>query len=188
MLRLRTLIWQFTCLLALGDFHNLLAQTPAKPEETNKESAVVVELIEAGKSPHRQLRFTPKAGDKLLKIMTTKMNQEMTVAGQKAPQVGVPGQKFFIDIETKKVNSNGEIEFEYSYVDLEIDDDPNMPSPIASQMESMLKPLVGTKGSATITNRGLTKKAEFETPGELNPIIKNVLEMRWRSWWQIRDP
>jgi hypothetical protein len=133
-------------------------------------------LIEAGKSPHRQLRFTPKVGDKFSKTLTTKMKQTMTVAGQPAPQVDIPDQKMLIVAEVKKISSNGEIDYEYSYDDIEVVDDPKSPSPIAGQMRTMLQPLIGAKGSMTITNRGLTKKSEFETPENLNPLLKSVID------------
>jgi hypothetical protein len=194
MVRFRTLMWQFVCLLTVANAQHLAAQTPAKPESqkesavSQKESAVVVELLEKGQAPHRQLRFTPKAGDKQSKVMTTGMSQTISIGGQQNQPIDIPAQVITLDLETKNVNSNGDIDFEYRYVDLKVDSDPANPSPIATQMETMLKPLIGTKGTATITSRGLSKKADFEVPDGLNPMIKTMLEGMKDSLNQLSSP
>jgi Family of unknown function (DUF6263) len=188
MLGFRSLMWHTGCLLAVCNAQYLMAQTDSKTQDSKAESTVVVELIEAGKSPRQQLRFAPKAGDKISKIMSTKMKQTITMAGRAAPSPEVPAQNIYIDMEVKGVNSNGDIEFEFRYVDVKLDVDPAKPSPIAGQIETMLKPLIGTKGSGTITNRGLTKQAEFEVPEDLNPMIKTMLDGMKDSLNQLASP
>jgi|LakMenEpi03Aug12_release.lakeMendotaPanAssembly.Ray.scaffolds.fasta_scaffold00010_62 hypothetical protein len=178
----------FVCLLALGITSNLSAQKPVDAPEAEVGSEIVVELIEAGNAPHRQLRFTPKLGDKLSKVMSMKMSQVVTVGGQQPPQVELPGQKMYMDMEVTNVDPNGDIDFQYSYVDIEVVSDPDNPSPIAAQMESMLDPMIGTKGTATITSRGLTKKSNLEISEDLNPMIKSMIDGMKDSMNKLSSP
>lgn len=183
-----TFLRSLTCVLSLGMIGNLAAQQPVASADADVGSQIVVELIEAGNAPHRQLRFAPKVGDKLSKVMSMKMSQVVTVAGQQPPQMELPGQKMYMDMEVTNVDSNGDIDFQYRYVDIEVVDDQDNPSPIAAQIESMLEPMISTKGTATITSRGLSKKADLEISEELNPLIKSMIDGMRDSMNKLSSP
>ncbi len=149
---------------------SLLAQEPAK----KGTDEVKVELLEKGSAPHRQLRFTPKVGDKVSKVMGMKMSQTISMPGIPAQTPEVPGQQMFIDVETKKVASNGDIDYAFTYKDIKIIADK--PSPIVSTTEQMMKPMIGSSGTGTMTNRGISKQAEYKAPEGLNPMAKGLID------------
>lgn len=155
---------------------NLAMPTVHSDERTDDKSAVVVELIEPGASPRSEIRFKPKSGDKFKIGMKMKMTQTMTIDGNKLPAPVVPTQKFTIQIVIKDVDSTGEITMEYEYVDFEILDDPKNPSPIAAQIEEMLKPMIGTKGSVVLSNRGVTRKGDIQLTEGIAPRSSRPLK------------
>jgi Family of unknown function (DUF6263) len=112
----------------------------------------------------------------------------MSMVGRKMPSVDIPAQKTFIEIEVKKVSSNGDIDFAYNYADIQLDEDPEKPSQVGAQILPMLKQLIGTKGTGTITNRGFATKADIELKDDLNPAIKSIIDGMKDSFTQLSSP
>ena len=170
----------FPAVLVVGG--TLWADAPdAKP-------AVEIELLEAGQEPRRAIRFTPAAGDKLTVAMTMKMSQGMTINGAAQPPTPLPTQKFTMDMSVNDVKANGDVHYGFAYTDIEVFDDPQNPSPAVAAIQGLVQPMVGTKGSGVITNRGFSKEAEFEIPENLNPMLKSMLEGMKDSINQLSSP
>lgn len=150
--------------------------TVRSDEPSSDDSPLTVELISPGSMPRKELRFAPKAGDKETVVMTMKMSQAMSLDGNKMPAPALPGQKMTVEFAVKDVAANGDISVDYEFGKIEVMDDPQNPSPLAATLETMMKPMKGSKGTSVISNRGLTKKGEF-TPNEgLAPQLKTMLD------------
>jgi Family of unknown function (DUF6263) len=150
--------------------------------------AVTVELIEAGKAPLRELRFTPQKGSTQTSAMTMGMDQTMTVGAQKLPTQIVPKTKIFIKTTVGNVSANGNIELEFSYTNIEVVDDPANPSPAAEVMRGTLKPMIGMSGSVLITNRGFTQEVKINIPEGVSEQLKQLLEGMKNSMSQMSSP
>ena len=169
-----------TQLLHFGD---LRAQEKLAPP-----AAVTVELIEAGKAPLRELRFKPPQGGAQTSVMTMGMNQSMTIGGQKLPAQVIPATKITIKTNIDKVAENGDIEFGYSYTNVDIVDDPANPSPLAAAISSSMKSMVGTNGSAVINNRGFVQETKITIPEGVPAQIKQSMEGMQNAMSQLSMP
>ena len=170
-------------LMALG-FLTSTVQS-AEPSEV---ADVVVELISPGEMPREEIRFQPKSGQTESIIMTMKMNQKIAIDGNSFPSPVTPAQKFTLKISTKDVASDGDVSFEFEFANIEVVDDPKSPSPLAPVLMNLLRPMIGSKGSAVVSNRGLTKKSEFKFNDGLAPQLKSMLDGMMDSVGKISSP
>jgi hypothetical protein len=150
--------------------------------------AVVVELIEAGAAPRQEIRFRPKPGTKQTAVMTVKLDQSMIIDDAKRPSASIPPQKFTMEATVTDVSPEGDIQFKFEYIDIDLVDDPAAPSPIAATMRTLLKPLVGATGSAVVSNRGITRKGELNIPPDLSPRLKSLLDGMKDSMNRLSSP
>jgi len=161
----------------------------ANSEDIAPDAAgVQVELIRPGDEPRRVVRFTPSVGDKQTAAMTIKMNQKMTLGGNQLPSQPIPPQKITMEIEVTDVAENGDITFEFEYTDMVVLDDPGNPSPLAETLETALKPMIGSTGSGILSNRGITRKGEFNASDGLSPQLKQMLDGMKESLNRLSSP
>ncbi len=170
-------------LLAFG----LLTST-VQSAETSENSDVVVELISPGEMPRKEIRFQPKSGQTESIIMTMKMDQKITIDGNALPSPATPTQKFTMKVSIKDVASDGDVTSEIEFANIELVDDPQSPSPLGPIMMNLLRPMIGSKGSAVVSNRGLTKKSEFKFNEGLAPQLKLMLDGMMDSVGKISSP
>ena len=152
---------------------NLWAQAEVTAE---KDDAVVVELIDAGSTPRRELRFAPKPGDEQTAVMTMDMQMKMTIQGQQAPQQKLPAQRITMKVVVDDVKPNGNISFHFVYTDIKVVDDPNNPSPAAAQIQQMVAPMIGMTGKGISSNRGITLSGSVDVPPNAPAPIKQQLD------------
>jgi hypothetical protein len=175
------------CLLAIT---LLVLAAPAKAQD--KDAAVadgpMVKLLEQGTAPRQSLRLAPTKGMKQTALMMMKIDQTMVMRGQKLPATPTPAIQFTIDVEITDVESNGDISMAYNYPKVEIIDDSEQPSPVKAMMETMLKSLEGLSGTATVSNRGFTKKSEITLPDDAQPQIKAMMSSMQESMSRMSSP
>ena len=158
----------------------LVIPTSVKAEEEPTQSdkaanGFEMRLLEAGSTPRKEIRFTPAAGLKQTSIMTMDMQVVVSVAGQNPPQQKMPEQKFTIEINVDDVMPNGDISYRFEYVDIEVVDDPNNPSPAAQTIRDSLKPLIGLTGEGVTSDRGITRSAKINVPENAPAMVKQLL-------------
>ncbi|MDX1924903.1 MAG: DUF6263 family protein [Pirellulaceae bacterium] len=175
------------CVLAIA---LLTLAAPAKSQD--KESAVddgpIVKLLEQGIAPRQTLRLAPTKGMQQTAIMTMKIDQTIVMRGQKLPATPTPAIQFTIDVKITDVASNGDVSLEYNYPKVEIIDDADQPSPVKAMMETMLKSMEGLAGTATISNRGFTKKSEITLPDDAQPQLKAMIGSMQESMSRLSSP
>jgi len=161
---------------------------PLQAETVVEKPGVSIELLEPGNAPRREVRFTPQVGDKQTAEMIIKMEQVMSMNGNKMPSQNVPAQRMVMQVEVTDVATNGDISFDYTYTDVGVVDDPNNPSPIAETIRTMLKPMIGATGRGIMSNCGVMKKGEFDIPEGLAPSIKQMLGGMQDSMNKLSSP
>jgi hypothetical protein len=169
-------------------FANLLCIAQVRSQETTPEAAIVVELLDAGAAPYRELRFAPLQGTKQVAVMTMKMNQSMTIAGQAIPARNVPANKTTIESTVDKIFENGDIGLKFTYTDIVIVDDPANPSPLAAMMKTMMQPLIGTSGNVIVTNRAVTRQVDMLIPEGVSNQLKLMIDGMKSAMNQISSP
>ncbi len=179
----RTDFWLLPLLLASISFPAVMTAHAAEPTEPVK-----VELIDAGTAPLQTIRYTPRVGETQTAVMTISIDMSMSIAGNAMPTQVIPAQKVTFDTTVEDVNADGDIKFSFIYTGAEVVDDPKKPSPMAPMLEEMVKSLVGATGSATVTNRGITKSAGFNIPEGMAPQMKQMLDGMKESMNRISSP
>jgi hypothetical protein len=174
------IVWIIAANLLYGDFVRSQEKTPQPP--------LVVELLDAGSTPHRKLRFAPRPGTKQVTLMTMNMSQSMTIGGQAGPTQNIPVNKITMETTIDKLHDNGDISFKFAYTDVEVVDDPANPSPMTAIMKPLMQQLVGTSGDVMISNRGITKQAEIVVPEGVQPQMKQIIEGMKSALNQISSP
>mgnify|MGYP003112022756 FL=1 len=181
MMTRRTNFWILPLLLA--SMTNATATQAADSAEPVK-----VELIDAGKAPLQPIRYAPRVGETQSAVMTISIDMKMSIAGNAMPAQDIPAQKVTFDTTVENISEDGDITFSFIYTGAEVIDDPDNPSPMAPMLKEMIKSLVGATGSANVTDRGITKSADFNIPEGMAPQMKQMLDGMKESMNRISSP
>lgn len=163
-----------------------LSQEPAnRPAQVQKNT---VELLSAGTEPRQPLRFAPLPNTKQTAQMTMKMDMEMSVGGQTQRLPAPPSMQMTMESNVTKVDANGDIHVNFSYVDTDVVADADTPPEIVNAMRESMKTLVGMKSSAIMDNQGNTKQVNVSFPEEVDSNTKQMMEQLINSMQQISLP
>lgn len=188
-------LWSFLllCIPCLGQ--PAAPEANAPPDNEQQPSAegaqteqAQVKLVEAGSSPRQTFRFQPKVGSKQSFVMLMNMQQKMVVGGNAMPTPVLPTQKFTIAVEVADVSTEGDIRSDWIYQDIEILDEGDTPKAVADKMRELMKPLAGMSGSVVVSNRGFTKKVNFEMPQGVEPQLRQMLSGMMDSMDKLSAP
>jgi hypothetical protein len=147
-----------------------------------------IELLSTGAEPRQELRIKPVAGTKELANMKIDIDMAMSVEGKSLPAFKMPATVMKTDVVVTKVEPNGDIHYEFSYKDVDIQGDTSLPPAAISQMRGEIKKLAGMKGTAVIDSRGQTKQANFSLPPGANNTLKQYIDQFSNSMQQLSTP
>jgi hypothetical protein len=165
----------------------LLLATPTTAQDKNVGAIVegqVVKLLEQGIAPLQTLRIAPAMGMKQSAIMRMKVDQTMVMRGQKLPPTPTPATQFTIEVDITDIAANGDVSVEYRCPKVEVIDESNEPSPVKPMMETLLKSMKGLTGTATVSNRGFTKKSNVTLPPNAEPNIQAARDIM-KAWMNL---
>jgi hypothetical protein len=165
----------------------LLLATPTTAQDKNVGAIVegqVVKLLEQGIAPRQTLRIAPAMGMKQSAIMRMKVDQTMVMRGQKLPPTPTPATQFTIEVDITDIAANGDVSVEYRCPKVEVIDESNEPSPVKPMMETLLKSMKGLTGTATVSNRGFTKKSNVTLPPNAEPNIQAARDIM-KAWMNL---
>ncbi|MBD2356495.1 hypothetical protein H6G41_18000 [Tolypothrix sp. FACHB-123] len=161
---------------------------PPKTSPTAKNKPIVVELLNPGTGDKQQLRFQPQVNFQQTSNMTMKIDMEMLIAGQALPSIKQPATVATIQSKVTNIDANGDIHFEFSYSDIDLVGDTNLPPQLLNQLRSQIQKLRGVKGTAIVDNRGYTKKTNMDVPTGLDPNLKQMMQQMLSSIEQFSSP
>ncbi|MBW4445597.1 MAG: hypothetical protein KME38_01640 [Spirirestis rafaelensis WJT71-NPBG6] len=144
-----------------------------------------VELISAGAEPRQELRFKPTVGIKETANMTMSTDITMSIDGKAVPAFKIPTTAITLNTVVSKVEPNGDINYEFSYSDVDLIGKSTLPPEVLNNMQTQITNLNKFKGSVIIDNRGYTKKANFVTPQGLDPSLKQMFDQMSSSIEQL---
>ena len=155
---------------------NQLSQTLPKSQ---------IKLIALGAQPRQRLRFTPQVGQKETADMRMDMGMSMSVNGNPAPEFKIPGTSLKLNTIVNTVEPNGDIYYDFSYDNVDIVGESNLPPSAIEGMRSEIKKMEGLKGNVIVDNMGQTKKANFVVPQNFNPALKQTMDQLKNSIEQL---
>ena len=144
-----------------------------------------INLISAGVQPRQKLRFAPQVGQKETADMQMDMDMSMTVNGNPAPKFNMPGTSMKFNASINKVEPNGDINYDFSYTDVDVVGQSDLPPVALEKMRSEVKKIENLKGNAIVDNMGRTKKANFAIPANLDPALKQMMDQMSKSIEQL---
>jgi hypothetical protein len=148
-----------------------------------------VELLNPGTEPRQQLRLKPATNAKETTVMTVKMEMGVATAERSFPAAKIPASVMTFDTEVTKIDSNGDIHYEFAYTNAEIaGDTANTPPAALNAMRSALNTLVGVRGSFITDDRGFYKGGNFIVPEGGDNNLKQMLLQMSKSLEQLSSP
>jgi Family of unknown function (DUF6263) len=148
-----------------------------------------VELLNPGVQPRQALRLKPAANSKQTGTLTMKADTSISPPGQSAPTtVNSPTSTIKMETVVTKVDPNGDIHYQFSYTDVDVKTDTNMPPAAIEMMRSQLKKMIGFKGNIVLDNRGNTKDIKFTYPEGLDANLRQAIEQTSNSVAQTSSP
>lgn len=169
----------------------LVVQQPAGDVSEPRSDAkpVQVELLNPGVEPRQQLRLKPTLGVKQTTTMAVKMEMEVSTADRSTKVNKVPTMVLTIDTKATKLDTNGDIHYDFLYASADIAaDTPNLPTAALDSMRSAVKKLVGLKGSFIMDSRGASKGGSFTLPEEADNNTKQMVQNMSKSLQQLASP
>jgi hypothetical protein len=158
-----------------------------KSEPTVTAPATVgpqVRLLDPGSEPRQRLRYRLAAGPAQSMQADIEMSMAMSVAGQEMPKVPMPVLRFVSRITPEQLTPEGDLRASYEVTKIDLPAGDGTPAHLRAAMMDGMKALVGIKGSAPVTSRGVTKEADLEAPQDAPPNIEEIVENLRRS---LRD-
>jgi hypothetical protein len=169
----------------------IVAQQPAGDVSTpaTNSKPLQTELLSPGVEPRQELRLKPNLGIKRTTTMTVKTEMGVSVGEQSINPTKVPTMVLTIDTQATKIDANGDIHYEFSYVNADVGGDTsNLPTAAVDSMRSAVKKLVGLKGNFIMDSRGSNKGGSFTLPKDADNNMKQIVENMSKSLQQLASP
>jgi hypothetical protein len=148
-----------------------------------------VELLNPGANPRKPLRFNPAPATKQLGSMTLNMDMSIATAGTPAETSKIPGTALKFETTVTKIEPNGNIHYQFRYLDFDAVADPNLPPATTektrSQFNAFIKEL---KGMVVVNNRGQTLSVNFVIPDNADPLLRQIFSQLSESIDQFSAP
>lgn len=168
----------------------LLVQQPANrtlPSTSSKPTQI--QLVNPGAEPRQQLNLKPSLGVTQTTTMAVKMEMGTSTPDKSMNVTKVPTMVLTIDTKVTKIDTNGDIYYEFSYTKADIaGDTPNLPPAALDAMRNSLKKLVGLKGSLIMDSRGNNKGGDFILPEGSDKNFKQIVQQMSKSLGQLSAP
>lgn len=145
---------------------------PTAPRPTGPQ----VKLLAAGTEPRQALRLNPKTGEKQSVTMTAKTTVTVESAGVPAQPMSMPGIKMTLSLLPKSLSTEGIIEFELAFGEIEIVGGEGIPPQVADAIKVSMSGMKGLVLRGAMTDRGFSKKVEVTLPPGADPATRKLME------------
>jgi hypothetical protein len=135
----------------------------------------VVELVEAGAEPRKELRFALEQGQRFTAEMRMKMGMKIRMNGVEAPSVPLPETRTLMDLEVTSAGDDG-YEYRFAFTAFEPLPTPGTVPEVVEMMREQLSSMVGATGSGRLDARGFNLGTEFNIPPGADPQMRQILD------------
>jgi hypothetical protein len=113
--------------------------------------------------------------------MTTAMSMSTNFGGMATP-MDMPTMKMTIELNVTSVAPNGDIAYDLAFTGMTIDSGANANPTVTQALQGVVAGVTSIKGSATISNRGVTKSTKLEVAdaamqqvlGQMTSSVENL--------------
>ncbi len=167
---------------------NKQTSTPQLLPKITPAATARIELLSKGKEPRQELRIKPTVGNKEVAQMKINIDMGMSIEGKPLPAFKMPATIMKTDVVVTKVEPNGDIYYDFSYTDADVQGDTSLPPAAISKMRGEIKKLAGMKGTAVVDSRGQTKEANINFPQGTDNSLKQYIDQFSNSMQQLSTP
>ncbi|MGQ9590555.1 MAG: hypothetical protein ACUVYA_09720 [Planctomycetota bacterium] len=149
--------------------------SPAAP------SAPLVKVSDPGKGERRELRIRLAKGWKEAGVMVSRVEMATESSGIAAPPQKMPAPEVTVRAEVTDVTDDGDFTYTFRFSELELKEEEGV-SPVALEaMKSQLESMKGLSGTATVTSRGIVRKADVSPPDSASLRVRQAVESAVQS-------
>lgn len=148
----------------------------------------VVTLLTPGAEPRQKLRYHIAKNHKERMKMVTRMDMRMALGGNPMPHTSLPPMAADMTLEVTNVTADGKVDYTFSIDHFATEPDPSTSKDIAARLDATLAHMDGTTGSATVTSRGFTTRAEVHVPPGVDPTTAQLMKGIEDSIHQLANP
>ncbi|HTR43753.1 MAG TPA: hypothetical protein VMH87_19240 [Pseudomonadales bacterium] len=172
---------------------NALTAPPERPAaETNAEAQPApaapkspVKLMDPGSEPRKVLRFHSQPGDKQSTLMVIK---SVVDTGTGSAPITAPAMTLPMDITTKGISPNGDINYEIVIGDITVADDTNLPPQTLQAVKTAMSAAKGVTITGLMSDRGISKKTDVKAPPGSTPQLQQMVEQMKEGFSNMDSP
>jgi hypothetical protein len=150
--------------------------------------APTVTVLDAGKGPQKQLRFTARKGLKKTCVIRLTMGMSMDLGNGSPVTQGMPTIEMTFDIKVTDVTADGDIAYDLVFKRPRVIATPGVSKAVVSAMSGVVKAFEGITGHSTMSNRGIVKDLELEIPDAVSPQVRQMMDSMKQSFSQLSAP
>lgn len=146
------------------------------------EPGVRVEIIQAGQTPRRTLRYRFRADQ--LGVMSTAFDNDIAYGPRGGKLVHMPSPPMVMDLELTGMAPRGEraaVQFRIARFDVATSPTDLTDEQTRRTVQQSLQPMVGMTGSMEMDNRGRMRQMKWQVPDSVPPGVRTVLDGMSRS-------
>ena len=132
-----------------------------------------VEVLEAGKEPHEQLRLSPAVGTTQRSAMT--MTFAIEQSGVTSGSVEPPPTKATVETTLQGVTPEGNLQINFSYPSFELLRGGEATAQQRRRIQQAFRGLTGLSGQLTITPQGVLVDSTLNVPPDLDPSVGSLV-------------
>lgn len=149
---------------------------------------ISVELLDAGATPRRPLRYKFAEGREDTMMMEMKMEMELELAGTRAPKVPLPAMQMAMAVQSKKVSPEGALHYDFKLESADVADTSGVSPNVVSSVKTELAKMEGLSGWAEVSARGFTRDAEVNVPAGAGQQLQQVVNNMRQQIRQMSSP
>jgi hypothetical protein len=155
--------------------YGVQTQAASMPGYPAPGGPATVTLAAPGAEPRTKLRYKVAAGLKETISITTTIGLTMSMEGMAMPTMDLPMMKLTADMAVTAVAPNGDITYDVAFTGMTAEAAPGMDPSLAAMMQGAADGITALKGSATISDRGVSRSTTINVDKITDPNLKQTL-------------
>lgn len=135
-----------------------------------------VKLLDPGAAPRRPLRHVYKAGVTERAEMDIKMALDMGMGAAPSEKKTLPTMRTVLRLDATEVTAEGDLRAAFEAERVEVLKDMKLDAKMRTLLEKELLGLVGMRGKARVSPRGIVSESDFELPPNASSSLKTQMD------------
>lgn len=134
-----------------------------------------VTVISSGAEPRKALRFVIANGLRDHMTMDIGMTMAMSIGDNSMPEMKVPVLRAGVDLDVTSVSTTGDMTISTTFTDVAWLSSPEIDPSMVAMLNNTASGLKGLSGTIVMSDRGITRAANFDTSKISNPQLAQAM-------------